>query len=210
MKKTLLSVLLCGFVLNNGYCFDGEHKITEENVTTIIKLMEKRRYLKSLHELVRIACWKVPESFGVRSDTYDSIHYKFDESVNEVFRKEDGEIESQICGYLREFGKEVLLSIIPSEKQPGKDVDDLLRCGQLYDGMLQMICDNSVKFKIEGPRNFDKGSITFFFNCGAKIIVREIWSDEYSAELHDPSLGVFESGIPFQSSGLKEKSNDKK
>lgn len=32
MKKALLSILLCGFVLNNGYCFDGEHKITEDNL----------------------------------------------------------------------------------------------------------------------------------------------------------------------------------
>ena len=35
MKKILLSALFCGFVLNNGYCVNGEHKITEDNIAPI-------------------------------------------------------------------------------------------------------------------------------------------------------------------------------
>lgn len=35
MKKILLSALFCGFILNNGYCFDEEHKITENNTAPI-------------------------------------------------------------------------------------------------------------------------------------------------------------------------------
>lgn len=40
MKKTLLSAVLCGFVLNNGYCFDEEHKITEEHIDSLFEKSE--------------------------------------------------------------------------------------------------------------------------------------------------------------------------
>lgn len=40
MKKTLLVVLLCGFVLNSWCGFDTEHKITEEHIDALLEKTE--------------------------------------------------------------------------------------------------------------------------------------------------------------------------
>ena len=102
MKKILLSVLLCGFVLNNGYCFDGENKVTGEDIAPIIELIKEKQYLKSLSMPMYEACWKVPESFVMdgnnttRGTHYRSIHYCLSERVKEFFIEKGGEIELQI------------------------------------------------------------------------------------------------------------------
>ena len=130
MKKVLLlSVLLCGFVLNNGYCFDGEHKITEKDITPIIELIRRQEYLNMIQASMR----------GRIEDEKDSEWLFYTLACDKL-----SNIKDSIISNLKKFWKEFLTSRIPNGDDEGKTAAYLLGKGRFNQKALQTICDNSV------------------------------------------------------------------
>ena len=120
MKKILLSVLLCGFVLNNGYCVNGEHKITNEYLIGSIKGLREER---------------VPD-LEQSGNSADQLSRDDRRRAGAVLGIED--ILRNACKFAVEF----LKTPIPSGEDKGKIVGELLREHKLNNDHMQRICDD--------------------------------------------------------------------
>ena len=149
MKKTLLFALFCGFVLNNGYCFDEEHKITNEYLIGSIKGLREER---------------VPD-LEQSGNSADQLSRDDRRRAGAVLGIED--ILRNACRFAGEF----LKTLIPSGEDKGKIVGELLIEHKLSNDHMQMICDDSVKYHVA-----DSGDHVTFRICRlrgkpAKIVI---------------------------------------
>lgn len=147
MKKVLLlSVLLCGFVLNNGYCFDGEHKITEDDTRQqVTKFVNTKMALINRFLDARMGL----EGCGI--GRFDSDCERFFDLIR--------------CN-IKEFAVEFLGSVIPSGEDKGMTVRDLLKEGKFNDDHMRTICYDDVKYNVgDGDR------ITFSLNYGGEFSI---------------------------------------
>ena len=145
MKKTLLSALFCGFVLNNGYCFDEEHKITNEYLNESINDLREER---------------VPD-LEQSGNSDDQLNRSLENFRRELLTstipsgRDDRRSLSAVLGIdaiLRnacKFAGEFLKTQIPSGEDKGKIVGELLIEHKLSNDHMQRICDDSVKYNVE-------------------------------------------------------------
>ena len=147
MKKTLLVMLLCGFVLNNGYCFDGRRKINGSYLdglfSNLVELQQKTisRYNSMSENVMDLFTTSYLYCFsnGVVHD------------INEI-------IQSNLNRFVQDF----LTSVIPGGKNRGRMVSDLLREQKLDEETLKTICGTSLIFEIK--RDVLKRTIVFQSN----------------------------------------------
>ena len=159
MKKILLSALFYGFVLNNGYCFDEEHKITNEFLD------------RAFYQLVEI--WKKV------SDLRDTLNVSAAALIDEDYRFLHpligmlDNVRYKIHHNLETFGTEFLNTQIPYGNYQGKIVEELLREHKLNNGHVKTICDDSVGFFMI---NNDDDNIIFFKICGGAMVKVNLYS----------------------------------
>lgn len=159
MKKILLSALFCGFILNNGYCFDEEHKITNEYLDKAFgNLKETVDTLNESHMVI--------EKINMRNETYK---LNLLNSISKVISNTEDQIRDNLKRFLEEF----LKTVIPSGEDKGKIVGELLREHKLNNGHVKTICDDSVGFFMI---NNDDDNIIFFKICGGAMVKVNLYS----------------------------------
>ena len=96
------------------------------------------------------------------------------------------EIRKLIRYNLQDFGKEVLLSKIPSGNDKGKQVRELLGEHRLNNDHMQRICDDSVKYNVA-----DSGDcVTFELDSGIMVVSLNLNKMGEFASLNIPSFGL--------------------
>ena len=173
MKKILLPALFCGFVLNHGYCFDEEHRITNEYLDrSFYQLIEIEKKLMNLCDTINVNAtlmYEESEFLSPLIGMFNNICYK-------------------IRHNLETFGPEFFKIVIPSGDDKGKTVEDLLREHRLNNDHMQMICDDSVKYNVE-----DSGDRVTFELIRIEALQKDCYNTkevEFCASLGVPSLGL--------------------
>lgn len=145
MKKILLPALFCGFVLNNGCCFDAHHKITNEYLDGLFYRLVDENIANRIEALVMH-----------KKDEFMLGH------LNYVIRYG---VEGRLANSLDSFLKGFLRSVIPYGQHRGRTVKDLLIWGRLYRDAMMTICDYSLNFDTSGRE------VNFYINDFGKITV---------------------------------------
>ena len=177
MKKILLSALFCGFVLNNGYCFDEEHKITNEYLNESFGnfMTEGRKALDFAEDVNN-------DLILMKKQLRSKVLAPIDDRLCDIYQ--------HIYHSFETFGPEFLKTVIPSGNDKGKQVRELLKEHKLNNDHMQMLCDGSVKYNVKG--NGDR--VTFELDSE----IMEVYRSDYCGKveyvsLHIPSLGFFDS-----------------
>ncbi len=173
MKKILLPALFCGFVLNNGYCVNGEHKITNEYLDESFGNLEKVIYDNVPYLVDTTAEWADNTRFVHSVALLSMAHITY-------------YVDKMVCDNLKKFAEEFLTSKIPSCWYIRRTVASLLRNGNLDDDALRTICDDSVKFWIKGNE-----AVLFELSDGTDILITH-HSDRFSACVLFPDKKFFE------------------
>ena len=167
MKKILLYALFCGFVLNNGYCFDGERKI---NVSYLDRLFSS---LVELRQTTINRCNFMSKN-AMDPFTASYLYYFTDWVVHDI----DKIIQNNINRFVQDF----LTSVIPGGKNRGRIVRDLLREQKLDEETLKTICRTSSMFEIK--RGVFRNTIVFR-------------SDKLMIEVYATCDGMFSARLCF-------------
>lgn len=164
MKKTLLVMLLCGFVLNNGYCFDGRRKINGSYLdglfSNLVELQQKT-----------ISRYNSMSKNAMNLSTTRYLYYFTDGVVHDI----DEIIQNNLNRFVQDF----LTSVIPGGKNRGRMVSDLLREQKLDEETLKTICRTSSMFEIKRGVfsntivfRSDKLMIEVYATCGGMFSAR--------------------------------------